>query len=318
VLGVDPEAEVEASALVAPHELGFETSLAPPHKRTRPDRYGWIRSAKTRRAQVEEADDRFLRDGVLAQLPLPDWLTPDALPRYIRERNGSPTFRELKKRIDDEAVKILEAKASSENSPNRGIQDGLHSLRDETNALRRRERLLATQRFGQFRWASPCSLRGNHPLDVAQQLARASLWEIVQLAAVSTVTVPRVIEEAKRSESRHALDQVARAYRKAFAAVAGPADRVTWARERILLLLDTWNAGSVGAVYEPKSWQSARVPARSLAAFLLELRTATSALEAELVRSYGQAALLTILRPTGDELPLARELLPAMVAEDAA
>jgi hypothetical protein len=317
VLGADVVAGVVASALGAQHEIDFDAPAASPRKRSRPDRFGRIRPGKTNRAQVEEAEDRFLREGILARLPVPDWLSEPALHAYLRERNNTPAIRELRKRVDDEAVRIMEAKESSELSPHGGVEEGLKSLRIETNALRRRERLLATQRFGQLRWATQCSLRGEVPLELERELSRGYFWELVQLAAVGSLTAPRALDEAKRAESRRALDQVVRAYRGAFSAVAAPADDVMRARERMVLLLDTWNSTTLDAVYEPKAWQATRVPTDFLGSCRRDLNSATSTLEHELVRGYGQPALLSILRPAAEELPMARELLTALVAEDA-
>jgi hypothetical protein len=308
----------EASvATLAPWSTELEGPTASPLGRApRPNRYGRIQSKETIRARVVEAQYAQFRSECLNGLPLPPRFEMEEVFRYLRERDSLPPFRVLKDRIDDETLRIMDAQRGGADSSRRSsVVGGVAAARAETNAIRRRGRLLAQQRNAQFLWAMNCSLRGDLPATTAGELGRSYFWEILQLYAVEALLIPAAMDAVEHASSRHRLDGCMRSTRLKLQTLAHLGDRVRAPRERLLLLLDTWNSIDVSAIYAQKAWRATLVPSATLRDGLIALANSVNALEAGLQSEFGTTQLAPLATPEGSDLPIARAMFGAMMEE---
>jgi hypothetical protein len=246
-------------------------------------------------------------------LPLPGGWTSDGLLAQYKHRDQLEPLKSVRRRLDETAADINQARQlTADRSKRRAlVAEGRDRLREELRATRSRVEMLTEQRWQQHGWATTCALMGNLPAQRILAIERAYAWENAGYAAIEDSVIPRARTELRRLKSRKDVDDLTRRTRRQLDGLTSIQDRVLNARERVIILIDSWNCDGLEQVYTKKAWLSTSVPMDELSRRISDLELATSVLRRTVTSALMPGDEDAVYALNENVMPLARGLFEA-------
>jgi hypothetical protein len=298
---------------------GFQTASTPARgKLPRPDKYGRIHSRTALIAKITQAAYEELLENRLRQVPHPPRFTPESVLATLKLRDQEPGLKELKHRIDAETAKLQEVwQERLQRGGSALLEAGREHLREEIQSLRRRSKLFLQQRARHFHWVMVCLMQGDIGPSIASELARAFLWESVQIRLSDSAVLPLAWDAAQRARSRKELDGVVREMHMKLR-IGVESDLAMSARERVILFIDIWNSKQLDDVHRAKRWNVEVLRHSDLTLLVEKMLVTTDGLSRNLLDAFGRDRVDSALEPDSSDRTFAGALFESLVEEEPA
>gem|GEM_PF-4003907 len=280
-----------------------------------------VRADSTREARHQRALETHynqILERRIRGLRLPSEFSEGSLIARFREIDSQePTGGLLRKLVETnlEFEDLSQTRASGKGAGSL-LKRGRILLKQEVALVGRRIELLRAQRLAQGTWANVCLMKGDFDAPQALTIGISYAVETLGHALIEGSLGPSARASSRLARSRHDVDACLREYRAKVSGALAYLDALLTARERVLILIDTWNLSDLNELYRAKPWIQAKVDRRELTSVLNELqRQVVIARRCNLELVSGTELRQAIGVSSEQGVSLARDLYRAQTAE---